>query len=94
MMYNIDFTPTASKKLAKYKKSNPVLYKKLSKLLADILELPRMGLGHPEPLKGGNDITYSRHISARDRIIYNIYDDKILVIIAGIEGHYGDKSCN
>lgn len=90
-MYAIDFTPTVAKSLAKYKKSNPILFKKLEKIFADIIEHPRIGLGHPEPLKGGNDVTYSRHISAKDRIIYNVYDEQILVLVVEIEGHYGDK---
>lgn len=90
-MYDIDFVPTVSKVLTKYKKSNPALFKKLGKILADIQAHPRTGIGHPEPLKGGNDITYSRHISGKDRIIYDINDDEIIVIVVKIEGHYGDK---
>ena len=63
----------------------------MGKILADILDHPRTGLGHPEPLKGGDDITYSRRISAKDRLIYNIYDDRVIVVIVEVEGHYGDK---
>lgn len=47
--------------------------------------------GHPEALKGRNNITYSRHITAHDRIIYDIYDDRVLVMVLEIEGHYDDK---
>lgn len=42
-------------------------------------------------MKGGNDVTYSRHITAHDRIIYNIYDSKVLVSVVEVEGHYNDK---
>ena len=42
---------------------------------------PRTGIGHPEALKGGNDITYSRHITAHDRIIYDIYDETLVVLV-------------
>ena len=42
-------------------------------------------------MKGGNDITYSRHITAQDRIIYDILDEEILVSIIELEGHYNDK---
>ena len=42
-------------------------------------------------MKGGNDIVYSRHITAHDRIIYNIYDDEVLVSVVEVEGHYKDK---
>jgi len=91
MMYNIDFVPSVSKVIAKYKKSNPQVYKKLEKLLHDIQKHPREGIGHPEPLVGGNDITYSRHITAHNRIIYDIYDELIMVMVVDIDKHYNDK---
>ncbi len=90
-MYTIYFEPRIGKIIAKWKKSNPVLYKKLSKLLIAIREDPRHGIGHPKPLVKGGDITYSRHISASDRIIYDIYDNEITVLVIEIEGHYDDK---
>lgn len=55
------------------------------------MQHPRTGLGHPEALIGGNGITYSRHITANDRIIYDIYDDRICVLIIQMEEHYNDK---
>lgn len=90
-MYKVSFDSKVEKTIAKWKKSNPNLHKKLIKIILDIAEHPRHGLGHPEPLIGGNDVTYSRHISKHDRIIYNIYDDEILVLVIQLEGHYSDK---
>ena len=52
---------------------------------------PRTGTGHPEALKGGNDVTYSRHLSGHDRIIYDIYDEVVTVLVLELEGHYNDK---
>ena len=76
MMYTIEYSKEADKTLRKWKKSNPRLFKKATKILLDIMEHPRTGLGHPEALVGGSDITYSRHITADDRIIYdNSIDD-------------------
>lgn len=74
MFYEIDFTPIAIKSISKYKKSNPVQYKKLVKLLNELMEHPRIGTGHPEPLKSGDSLTYSRRISKKDRLIYDIYE--------------------
>ena len=91
MIYAVDFTKGAQKTLAKWKKSNPVLFKKTTYILQDIMQHPRTGLGHPEPLVGGHDITYSRHITAHDRIIYDIYDDRISVLVIQCEEHYDDK---
>ncbi len=42
---------------------------------------------YSEPLIGGNDVTYSRHITAHDRIIYDIYDNRVIVLIIQAEEH-------
>lgn len=89
MIYKIDYSKDATKVIIKWKKSNRPLFEKLRKVLNGIAETPREGIGHPEAMKGGNDITYSRHITAHDRIIYNVFDDIITVVV--IEGHYNDK---
>ena len=90
-MYAVKFDPKAEKDIAKWKKSNPILFKKLKRVLGDIMEHPRTGIGHPEPLVGGGNIVYSRHISAHDRIIYRNHDEEVYVIVVEVEGHYNDK---
>ena len=42
-------------------------------------------------VRGGGDITWSRHITAHDRIIYDIYEEVVEVYILEVEGHYNDK---
>lgn len=91
MKYTIQIQPQAMKDLQKYKKSNPNAAKKLAKLFLELEEHPASGTGHPEALKGGKGITYSRHITAHDRLIYNILIDTVVVDILAIEGHYNDK---
>ncbi len=56
MRYSISFDPKALKTMGKWKKSNPLVFKKLTNILQDITQHPRTGIGHPEPLKGGNDV--------------------------------------
>lgn len=90
-MYTIDFEPKLKKILRKWKKSNPTLFKKLTNILLAIQDDPRHGIGHPEPLIKGNNTTFSRHISAHDRIIYDIYDKDVHVLVIELEGHYKDK---
>ena len=90
-LYKIEFTPVAVKTLSKYKKSNPAQYKKLAKLLHKLMDHPRTGTGHPEPLKSGDLITYSRRISKNDRLIYDIYEESVTVLVLTVEGHYDDK---
>ena len=91
MMYSIEFSKDAQKIVEKWKKSNPVAFKKLKQLMPELSLHPREGKGHPEPMKGGNGMTYSRHITAHDRIVYDIYDDEIFVFVVEVEGHYNDK---
>lgn len=91
MIYKIEFSKDAAKIVAKYKKSNPVLYKKLVTLLDELMEHPRTGIGHPEALKAGDSITYSRRITACDRLIYDVYDETVTVLVIEVEGHYKDK---
>ena len=55
------------------------------------MEHPRTGTGHPEPLVGSNDVTYSRRITKKDRLVYDIYDNIVTVLVISAEGHYRDK---
>lgn len=91
MTYKIDFSEDAIKVIKKWKKSNPLAFKKFYKLLPELEQHPRSGTGHPEALKGCKDITWSRRITANDRVIYDIHDDVVTVIIIELEGHYKDK---
>lgn len=91
MKYCISYSSSAQKVIKKWKMSNPRAFKKLYDVLPELEQHPRTGTGHPEPLKGGNNITWSRRITAHDRIIYDIYDYELVVYIIETEGHYGDK---
>ena len=90
-MYDIVISKGADAVLRKWKKSNPQLWKKYQKLYHELIEHPRTGIGHPEALVKGNDIRWSRHVTSHDRIIYNIYDDIVVVEVIQVEGHYRDK---
>lgn len=91
MRYIIDISDHADKIIRKWKKSNPQLFKKYQRIYHELADHPRTGTGHPEPLRGGNDITYSRRLSAHDRIIYDIHDEMVTVLVIDVEGHYDDK---
>ena len=91
MIYRVIFAKSVDKVLRKWKKSNPQLFNKANAIAKELALHPRTGIGHPEPLKGGNNITYSRHITAHDRIVYDIHDDIVEVNVIAVEGHYSDK---
>lgn len=91
MTYTIRVSYGVDKVIAKWKKSNPDLFKKYRRIFEELLEHPKTGLGHPEPLKGGKDMTWSRHVTAHDRIIYDVYEDIVEIYVLEVEGHYNDK---
>lgn len=90
-MYLLDFTKNATKEIAFLKKTNPVSYKKVVNLLEELQDHPRTGTGHPEPLTQGNAIIYSRRINKKDRLIYEIMDEVVTVLVISTKGHYSDK---
>lgn len=91
MTYSIKYSKDVDKILKKWKKSNKDLFKKYSIILEELMLHPREGIGHPKALIGGNDIRWSRHITSHDRIIYDIFDDLVIVEVIQVEGHYNDK---
>lgn len=90
-IYRVDFSPTAVKSIQKFKKSNPILMNKLKQIFSELEEHPRSGIGHPEPLVHGSGILYSRRLTAKDRVVYEIYDDLVVVVVVSVESHYNDK---
>lgn len=54
-------------------------------------EHPTTGTGRPEQLKHYETSTWSRGITAKHRLIYRVYEEKILVIVLAFWGHYNDK---
>ena len=91
MSYSISYSKDAVKVLKKWKKPNPVAFNKLYKQLPELEEHPKTGTGHPEALVGGNGMTYSRCLTACDRMIYDVYEETVRVLVIELEGHYDDK---
>ncbi|NLJ00054.1 MAG: Txe/YoeB family addiction module toxin, partial [Bacteroidales bacterium] len=49
------------------------------------------GTGKPEALKGNRKGQWSRRITREHRLIYEIHEDIITVLIISASGHYGEK---
>lgn len=90
-MYELEFSSLSLVGIAKLKKSDPSCYKKLEKLLDELKEHPHTGTGHPEALKGTSVPTYSRRISEKHRLVYEIESSKIKIFVLSVYGHYADK---
>ncbi|MDR2206839.1 MAG: Txe/YoeB family addiction module toxin [Flavobacteriaceae bacterium] len=91
MIFEIIFSDKANEDNKKLKKSEPQSYKKLAKLTRELSEHPYIGTGHPEPLRGDKSGLWSRRITNKHRLIYEVDEQQIIVIIHSTYGHYNDK---
>ena len=91
MKYTVILTEEASADLKRLQRNEPSAYKKALKLIAELGEHPKMGTGHPEPLKGLLEGRWSRQITKKHRLVYRIDNGKVLVIVLASYGHYDDK---
>lgn len=89
--YSVALSPKAREDLkAIYKSGNKGAIKKIGSLLSELEEHPTTGTGKPEQLKGVEGI-WSRRIDKKNRLLYTIKEEKILVLVLSALGHYNDK---
>ena len=91
MTYNVLVTKEAQNDLKKLLQSEQQAYKKALKLIAELYEHPRTGTGKPEQLNGNRSGQWSRRISNKHRLVYEIHDTEVVVLVLTAYGHYGDK---
>lgn len=90
-MYEIVFSRRANEDIAKLRRYDPQAHKKAVKLINELMEHPRTGTGHPEQLSGNRSGQWSRKITKKHRLIYEIFDTEVHVDIVSAYGHYDDK---
>ena len=90
-MYKLDYTDRALQDMQRLKREEPQAFKKLRKLLDELMDHPKIGTGHPEPLSGDRAGQWSRHITQKHRLIYTINDTEVVVLVLTTYGHYDDK---
>lgn len=88
MPYKIDFTPKATEDLRNLQKYAPKAIAKLAKLLDELKEHPRTGTGQVEQLKHYSEETWSRRITREHRLVYQIHDAIVQVLVISAFGHY------
>jgi len=52
---------------------------------------PETGTGKPEKLKYKNENYWSRRVDDKHRMEYVIDNNKVIVFVISLWGHYGDK---
>ena len=90
-MYQVKLGKAAEGDLRKLAKSEPKAFQKALKLLDELYVHPKTGTGHPEPLRGNRGNQWSRRISEKHRLVYEIRDTEVIVIVISAYGHYDDK---
>lgn len=90
-MYDIIYSPQAKDDLLNLQRSEPAAFRKAVVLIEELKVHPRTGTGKPEPLSADRVGQWSRRISKKHRLIYEIFDAEVHVDIISAYGHYGDK---
>ena len=90
-VYNVIVTEDAQYDLKKLLHNEQSAYKKAIKLIEELYEHPRTGTGKPEPLSGNRAGQWSRRISKKHRLVYEIRDMEVVVLVLTAYGHYDDK---
>ena len=82
MSWNVKIADQAKKDLSWFKKNDKQLYIKCFDLTLAVMEDPHIGIGKPEHLKrlGGN--VWSRRVNLEHRMVYEIYDNNLIVIVS------------
>ncbi len=89
--YAVEIKPQAQEDLKVLSQSEPKAYQKALTLIAELYDHPQTGTGKPEQLKGGGGTLWSRRITKKHRLIYEIIEAVVHVDILTAYGHYGDK---
>ena len=90
-MYDVRYQKEALDDLAKLKRQEPTAFRKAVKLIDELYEHPKTGTGKPEPLSGDRFGQWSRRITKKHRLVYEIRDMEVIVIVISAYGHYEDK---
>lgn len=91
MSYNVIVAPRAEKDLKRLLENEPKAYAKALSLIGELYEHPRTGTGKPEPLSGDRSGQWIRRISKKHRLVYEIKDEEVIVLVLTAYGHYSDK---
>lgn len=91
MVYEIEYSPKALKNMQELRRNEPKAYEKLQRLIEELEEHPKTGTGKPHQLKGDRTGQWSRSITQKHRLVYEIHEERILVYVLTACRHYDDK---
>lgn len=89
MLYRLKFSSEALDNIAYFKKlGDKSIQKKIDRLLKELEEHPQTGSGQVEQLRYDLTGFWSRRINSEHRLLYQIDDEKRIVYIFKMKGHY------
>jgi toxin YoeB len=89
--YQIILKPKAERDLLIIKKSgNKTAINKIQQIFKELSNTPYEGTGNPEALKYELSGYWSRRINKKDRLIYQVNEDEVLILVISALGHYDD----
>lgn len=91
MVYEVIIYEQAQMDLLNLAKSEPKAFAKAQQFIEELKVHPKTGTGKPEALKGDRSGQWSRRITKKHRLIYEIHDNEVLVVVLTAYGHYDDK---
>jgi toxin YoeB len=89
-IYYVEITEKAEKDILKIEKSgDKATIKKLEKIIIELSNHPKIGVGSPEQLKHNLSGMWSRRLNKKDRLVYEIFEDpdNLVVVISALD-HY------
>ena len=86
--YELIITKDAEKDIRSFARSGD---KSSARKVNDFRVHPYTGTGKPEPLKDNWSGYWSRRINKKDRLIYAVEEDRVIVTVVQAKEHYDDK---
>ena len=91
-MYEVIPTKQALEDIESFRRAgDKASLKKIYALIEELYEHPYNGTGKPEPLKDNWSGYWSRRINKKDRLIYAVEEERVIVTVVQAKEHYGDK---
>ncbi|MCR5068784.1 MAG: Txe/YoeB family addiction module toxin [Prevotella sp.] len=91
MRYKIELKEQAKLDVLKLAKHEKKAFLKVQSLIEELKDHPRTGTGKPEPLSGDRQGQWSRRITKKHRLVYEIHDNIVTVLVLTAYGHYEEK---
>ena len=92
MGYTLVYTDDAREDIENLKKSGDrAALRKLAQMLEELIDHPFTGTGQPEQLKYDLSGFWSRRITNKHRLVYQVEEKTITVYLLSAYGHYSDR---